>query len=180
MQVGHRLEPLAAAQVGMDRVTLDRTGADDRHLHDQVVEAARLRLPQRLLLGAQLDLEEPDGVDLADHVVDALVVEGQRVEVGPLPRGLLDEVEALRDRRERAQPEQIHLDEPDVLDVVLVELHDHPSRHGRPLHRHDVDERLAGDEHAADMDAQMARRALDPTEDVDELLPRVVRHRACR
>ena len=86
MQVGHRLEPLAAAKVGMDRITLDRTGADDRHLHDQVVETARLRLPERLLLGARLDLEEPDGVDLADHVVDALVVERQRIEIGSLPR----------------------------------------------------------------------------------------------
>ena len=59
----------------MDGIALDRTGADDRHLHDQVVEAPRLRLPERLLLSAQLDLEEPDGVDLADHVEHALIVE---------------------------------------------------------------------------------------------------------
>ena len=124
----------------------------------------------------ELDLEEPDGVDLADDVEDALVIEWQLVEVGPCARGLLDEFEALRDRRERAQPEQVHLDEPEVLDIVLVELHDDAARHGRALHRHDVDERLAGDEHAAHMDTQMPGGSLDPTEDVDVLQPRLVGH----
>ena len=96
---------------------------------------------------------------------------GKVVEVGPLSRRLLDEVEALRDRRQRAQPEQIHLDEPEILHVVLVELHDDPARHGRPLHRHDIDERFPGHEHAADMNAQMPWCALDATKDADELLP---------
>ena len=68
----------------MDRIALDRTGADDRHLHDQIVETARLRLPERLLLRARFDLEEPDGVHLADHVEHTLVVERQSVEVGSL------------------------------------------------------------------------------------------------
>src|SRR5207245_10242098 len=35
-------------------------------------------------------------------------------------------------------------------------------------------ERLSGDEHAADMDAEMARRALDALQDVGELAPRQI------
>jgi hypothetical protein len=38
MKVGHRLFPLLAAQIRMDCVSLDRTGADDRDLDHQVVE----------------------------------------------------------------------------------------------------------------------------------------------
>ena len=38
MQVGHRLQALAAAEVGVDGVPLDRSRANDRDLHDEVVE----------------------------------------------------------------------------------------------------------------------------------------------
>ena len=44
MEVRHRLDALPAAQVGMDRVALDRARADDRDLDDQVVEVLRPRL----------------------------------------------------------------------------------------------------------------------------------------
>ena len=81
-------------------------------------------------------------------------------------------VEALLDRAQGAQPEQVHLDEAEVLDVVLVELHHHPSRHGGPLHRGDVDERRPGDEHPADVDAEMAGAALDALQQVEEVGPR--------
>jgi len=52
MEVGHALQALLAAQVRVDRVPLDGAGADDRDLHDQVVEALGTRLGQRLHLGA--------------------------------------------------------------------------------------------------------------------------------
>jgi hypothetical protein len=38
----HLLQPLAAAQIGMHHVALDRAGADDRDLDHQVVEGAGL------------------------------------------------------------------------------------------------------------------------------------------
>ena len=37
----HLLDPLPAAEIGMHHVALDRAGADDRHLDDEVVEGAR-------------------------------------------------------------------------------------------------------------------------------------------
>ena len=47
VQVGDRLEPAAAADVGVDRLALDGSRADERHLDHQVVEAAGLDPGQR-------------------------------------------------------------------------------------------------------------------------------------
>ena len=41
-----RLEPVAPAQVGVHHVALDRARAHDRHLDDEIVEAARLEARQ--------------------------------------------------------------------------------------------------------------------------------------
>ena len=172
MEVADRLQPLPAAQVGVHGVSLDGPGPDDRDLDHQVVEFPRLGLVQRLLLGSRLDLEEADGVDRADHVVDARIIEGEAVEVGADAVGPLDHLQALGDRGEGAQPQQVHLDEAEVLDVVLVELDHHPALHAGALHRDHVDERLAGDQHAADVDGEMPGGALDDLQDVEELLPR--------
>jgi hypothetical protein len=40
MQVRNRLCPVTPAQVGMNRSSLDRAGADESHLDDEVVETA--------------------------------------------------------------------------------------------------------------------------------------------
>ena len=62
VQVGHRLCPVAPAQVGMDRTSLDRAGADEGDLDDEVVEAARPQPGQRGHLRPALDLEDPHRV----------------------------------------------------------------------------------------------------------------------
>ena len=172
MEVGDRLQSLAAAQVGVHGVTLDGAGPDDGDLDHQIVEFPRLGLVERLLLGSELDLEEADGVDRADHVVDARVVEREGVEVGTDAVAPLDQVQALGDGGEGAQPQQVHLDETEILDVVLVELDHHPALHGGALHRDHVDQRLAGDQHPADVDGEMPGRALDGSQDLEELPPR--------
>jgi hypothetical protein len=60
---------LSAAQVGMDHVALDRAGADNRHLDDQIVIAARPEARQHRHLRPAFDLEDADGVGAADHVI---------------------------------------------------------------------------------------------------------------
>ena len=72
--VGDRLLPVAAADVGMHRPALDRAGADERDLDDEVVERPRPQARQRGHLGPALDLEHADGVGAAEHVVHVLVV----------------------------------------------------------------------------------------------------------
>ncbi len=173
VRVGDRLLPRAPAQVGVDRVALDRAGADDRHLDDEVLEALGAGLGERLHLRAALDLEHADRVRRADGAEDLGVVVGECVEVDPLSRVALDPVEALGHHAQGAQGEEVDLHQPQRLDVLLVELRDDSSRHGGTLDRDEVDQRGAGDEHPADVDPQVTREAVDLRAQLQEPLPAV-------
>ena len=121
----------------------------------------RSRAGQGLHLGAALDLKDADGVRFTAERVYLWVLEVERVQVRPGSRVGLDQVERLRHHREHAQAEHVHLDQPELLHVVLVELDDHPARHGGALHRHDVDQWFAGDKHSSHVDGEMAREFQD-------------------
>ena len=69
--------------------------------------------------------------------------------------------------------EEVDLHETELLDVLLVVLGHDPVGHGRPLDRHEVDERRARDEHAADVDPQVARKAVDLAAQGEQPLPPV-------
>ena len=157
MRVGDRLAPLLAPDVWMNRVALDRPWPDDGHLHHQVVEGVGSSTWKRLHLRPRLDLEDSYRVRLATHREDSGVVQSQLIQVRLRATGVLDELERLRHYRQGAQAEHVHLDQPKVLDVVLVELHDAPAFHRRRLHWRDVDQRLSGDEHPSVVDGQVAR-----------------------
>jgi hypothetical protein len=57
---GDRLLALPAAQIGMHHVALDRPRADDRHLDDEIVEAARFEPRQHGHLRPAFDLEHAE------------------------------------------------------------------------------------------------------------------------
>ena len=76
MLVRDRLAAGGAPDVRVHRAALDRAGADERDLDDEVVEAARLEPGQRADLGPALDLEDADRVGPAQHVVDARLLLG--------------------------------------------------------------------------------------------------------
>jgi hypothetical protein len=57
-----RLLALAAAQIGVDHVALDRAGAHDRHLDDEIVEAGGFQPRQHVHLRPALDLEDAERV----------------------------------------------------------------------------------------------------------------------
>ena len=155
----------------MDGVALDRARPDDRDLDDEVVEVRRPRLRQRLHLGPALDLEDPDGVGRLEHLEDLGDLLRQPVEVDADRAVVLDQLERLVDRGEHPEPEQVELDQLELLDVALVELDDDPVRHRRPLDRGDVDERGGGDEHAARVDREVAGEAVDPGAELQPALP---------
>ena len=73
--VGIHAEPLARVDVRVHGLALDRSRADERHLHGQVVEVRRLRPQQALHLRPALDLEVADRVGALDLREDVLVVE---------------------------------------------------------------------------------------------------------
>ena len=102
-------QALAVLDVRMDRLTLNRAGSHERHLHGEVIDRFWLRAQQTLHLSTALDLEVADGVGPLDLVVDGGVVERDSGEVDRLSAEAGDLVDAILDRGEHPQTEQIDL-----------------------------------------------------------------------
>src|SRR5260221_10231568 len=115
---------LAARDVGPHKAPLDRPGAEEGSFHDQVVEGLRLRLREQVPLAGALDLEDGERLAGTDEAHGAWIgwVGGQVIDVGPPAGRLLDERERLLDGPQRAQAQQVELDQPQPLDVVLIDL----------------------------------------------------------
>ena len=157
----HRLVALAPAEVGMDHPPGDGAGPHDAHLDHQVVVVPGAKPREHGHLRPAFDLKDPDGRGLPDHREGLRVVGregGQRkVEVPGLP----EQPEAEIQLGEGAEPQQVHLEQAQFLDVVLVPLNDRPPFHGGVFHRHDVGDRLLAEQKPAGVDGQMPGESLD-------------------
>ena len=80
MRIGDLLLALAAAHVGVHHLAHDGAGADDGHLHDEIVKAHRRVVRNRSHLRAALHLKHAHGVGLAQRFIDQRIF-GQRGEV---------------------------------------------------------------------------------------------------
>jgi hypothetical protein len=142
-------QALPVLDVRVHRLALDRPRADERDLDRQVVEVLGHGAEQALHLRAALDLEVADRVRALDVAVDVRVIELDPGEVDRLALGLGDLDDAVLDRGEHAEAEQVDLQEARVRAGVFVPLADLAPLHRRRLHRDELDERTAGDDHPA-------------------------------
>ena len=157
--VVRQLQPVAATQIGMDHVALDRAGPDDGDLDHQIIEAARLQPGQHVDLGAAFDLEDADGVAPAQHVVDAGIVGGDRMQ-RPVPALMgADQVEGLADAGQHAQRQHIDLHQAQFVDVVLVPLDEGAVGHGGVADGDQFVQPVLGQDEAADVLGQMPGKA---------------------
>ena len=106
-----------------------------------------------------LDLERAEGVGLADHGVGARILGRDRREIEIDALVLGQEVEGALHAGQHAEREHIDLHEAQRVDVVLVPLDDLAVDHGGRLDRHEVVEPVVGQDEAARVLAEMARRA---------------------
>ena len=155
----------------MDGAALDRARPHERDLDREVVQVLRPRLQQRLHLCPALDLENADGVRCLDLGIDRLVVEldARKVDSGPVLDG--DLLDAILDRREHPEPEQVDLQEAGVRARILVPLAELPSFHRRGLHRHELDQRPRRDHHPARVLRDVPRQAADLATEPRERAP---------
>ena len=142
----------------MHRAALDRPGPDEGDLDHEVVEPPRLQARQQPHLRARLDLEHPDRVGPAQHVVDRLLLLRDRRELPLLPRRGADHVEAVLQGGQHPESEQVELDQPHPGRVVFVPLDHRAVLHARVLDRHDLADGPVGEHHAAGVDAEVPRR----------------------
>jgi hypothetical protein len=163
-----------APRVGRDLV--QRPRPVERVERDEVVEAVRANLLQRLAHSLGLELEDPDAVAGGEHRIGRRVVERQRCHVGTGAGRALDDVERVLDHVEVAQAEEIHFQQADLLDRLHREL-----RHGAELalavlvepsigelERNDVGQRPIRDHHGGGVNRGVANDALEAASGVDD------------
>ena len=146
---------------------MDRSRSDEGDLDGQVVERPRSQPGQSGQLGAGFDLEYPDRVGAAEHLVHGFIVVIDLRPVDEDPGVAVDEPDHLVQGGEHAQAEQVELDQVHGRAVVLVPLDDGAVAHRRLLDRHDFADGTVGQYHPAGVDAQMARGAEQILGDVE-------------
>ena len=161
MRIVGRLLAVATPQVGMDHPAGDRAGTHDADLDDQIVVVAGLEPGQHRHLRAALDLKDADRVPTADQSVGPRIVGRDPMERQAPIVMPFEQTKAQVELGQRAEPEQVHLEEPEVLQVVLVPLDHGAPGHRRVLDRHEIMDRLVAEEEAARMDREMPREVLD-------------------
>ena len=167
----------------------DRPGPDDRHLHDDVVEAGGLETRQRRHLRARFDLKHADRVRLAQHAIDrrdrsaadardrrhddltqnsrnSQRIFSKECSASSAVSALIvvlavDQRERILNDRHHPEAEEIDFDDAHVGAVVLVPLHDDAAGHAGVFERDDGVELTLADDHAAGMLAEMPRQILN-------------------
>ncbi len=155
MRIGDLLGAVTAADVGMDRAALDRTRPNQRDLDHEIVETTWAQPRQRRHLGPALDLENPDGIGRAEHVVDRGILRWDRCEVERPAVMITNEIKHAVQHGQHTETQQVELDQPGRRTVVLVPLDDRSPGHSSPLHGHDLGHRTITDDHSAGMDTQV-------------------------
>ncbi len=177
VQVDRRVPALPRAQERRDHVGLHRPGAEQRDVGDEVVEGLGRELADELALPRRLDLEAAQGVRGAHERVGRVVVERHRVEVDDLAVDPLDLGEGVRHRGLHPDAEDVELEQPELLDVVLVELA-HREAHPAGLHRRAVEQRGVGEQHAARVQRDVARQAVERLDEGEEAVELAARGQA--
>ncbi len=162
---GHLLLPVLALRVPGDVGHRARPVEGDER--DQILELRRLDLAERLAHAGRLELEDAARVSPGEHRVGLRVVERKLRQVAGV--GAVDQLERGVDDVEVPEPEEVHLEQAERLDVLHRELRDDLRADALLLQRHHVDERPVGDDDAGSVDRVLAHQALERLRQVDDL-----------
>ena len=164
-----RLLAFAPAQVRMDHVALDGTGPDNRDFDHKVIETFRGHARQHRHLGAAFDLEDPDRVRPADHLIRRRVFgrDTGKIEIDALAAA--QEIKSTAHAAQHAEAQHIDLHEFQRVDIVLVPFDDLTVVHGRRLDGHQFVQPIERQHEAARVLREMPRRA-------DQFSRKVERH----
>ena len=169
VDVRHRLAPVLAGRIRRD--VGHRAWAIERDEGDQILELRRLDEPQRLAHSGRLELEDADRVAAAEHRVCLRVVERERRDVD----AVADQPDSLLDHVEVAQAEEVDLQQPECLDVAHRVLRHDFAVGPLLLQRHELHQRLGGDDDPGRVDRVCAGQPLERPREIDDLLRHRVR-----
>ena len=168
MDGSDRLLTVLAQRVVGVRVRAHRAGTVEGDDGGDVLEVVRFHQPQQGTHGTTVELEDTEGVSSREQVVRRAIVERQVLQVEFLPTVHPDVVERVRDDREVAKPEEVHLDEAERLARRIVELGDDLAVLLAAHDRDDVQQRLAGHDHAGSMHAPLPLQAFQAQRAVED------------
>jgi len=145
-----------------------RPGAEQRHQRDQILEPLGLQLADQVPHPARLQLENSGAFPGGQHGVGLRVIHRDLVEVERDPPLMTDQLGGLVEHRQRPQPQEVHLQQPDL----LHRLHREPGA-DLPLRgfdqRHVVGEVPVGDHHAGRVGGGVPREPLQRHRGVQQL-----------
>ena len=151
MRIANRRPAVLAVDVVLHRPGLQRSGPEQCHQGDDVLDGVRLQLGDEFLHAVRLELEDRRGLRPLQELVRIGIVEGQMLDVeGALAGSHAVGVDGRHrpvDDGQRLQAEEVELHEPGFLHVVEIELGHHgPARVVR-VQRNEVGQRRRCDDH---------------------------------
>ena len=124
---------------------------------------------RKFIWARDFDLEDAEGVGLAEHVVGRRVLGRERRQRPVLPVVEAEEVEGLADAGEHAEGEDVDLEDAEAVDVVLVPADDGAVLHRRVLDGDKLVEPAFGHDEAAHVLGEVAGEALDLVDQLQRL-----------
>ena len=143
----------------MHHAALNRAGPHNSHLDHQVVKAAWFEARQHAHLRPAFDLKHAHRVSLANHVVGLAVARFDLMHLQMPAAPLVDQLKAAAYGRQHAKCQHIDFQESHGVQVVFVPLNDAARLHACRLDRHQAGQLALREHKAADMLAQMPRKA---------------------
>ena len=110
--------PVLALDEIVDDAAAQRSGPVQRIQRDQIIEPLRLRLAQRLPHPGALELEHPQRLAVAEQLVRLRVVERDLLQRQRLSGRFPDVRDGVVQQRQRAQAEEVHLEQADPFDLL--------------------------------------------------------------
>ncbi len=157
--VGDRSAAVLAVDEVLDEV--HRARPVQRHHRDDVLDALRLQALERVPHPGRLQLEHPEGARLGQELIRARVVERERVRVEADPARLLDEAEGVGDHGQGLEPEEVHLEQAQLLDRPHRVAGDQLRPLGVLVERHPIHQGLVRDDHRGGVHRGVAGAALE-------------------
>ena len=161
---------LAQGVVGV-AVRTHRAGPVERADRGDVLEVVRLHQPQQRPHRAAVELEHAERVTAAEQLEGRAVVQalGQLVQVQRDAAAGLDVLDRVVHDRQVAQAQEVHLDQAERLAARVVELGDDLAVLLAAHDRDQLDQRLAGHDHAGRVHTPLALQVLQAAGGVDDL-----------
>ena len=116
--VGHLDLAVLARDEVVHHAAAQRAGPVQRVQRDQIVEPLRLGLAQNVAHARALELEDAVGRAFGENLIRLRVVERNRIEIEHFAGRRADLFDRVVQQRQRAEPEEVHLQEADALDLL--------------------------------------------------------------